>query len=183
MRLIVDSHVTVGNNAEIPGPLCPVSRRGNCGTIPHQDTDIGKVKVEKDSIPRGPSCLPVTATPASLPPVSSSTPDSYSPVLHLSDFVSARMLCTWNHTVCHLQGLASFTERKSLESSRWLLFIAKSVSMVWLHHSLTFRPFTGLYVISSVGLLGMKLLRPLVYRGLCECSFHFSGRHSWGCRG
>lgn len=80
MRLIVDSHVTVGNNTEIPGPLCPVSRHGNCGTIPHQDTDIGKVKVEKDSIPRDPSCLPVTATPASLPPVSSSTPDSYLPV-------------------------------------------------------------------------------------------------------
>ena len=127
-------------------------------------------------------CIFISTLPASCP-----YPQQPLIFVHFYNFVISRVSLTGKHTVCDLLGSALLTQHNSprihggcfvYNSSSFL--IAEEYFMVWMNHSLfncsiTY-PLKGIWVISSLGLLRIKLLLTLVYRFANKhIDLHFSG--------
>lgn len=97
--------------------------------------------------------------------------------LHFYNFVILRMFYEWNHTVCNLWRLAFFTQQNSLENNSSCFVVNSFSPYCWeaAHGggTPTLLPICllkNIWVISSLGLLQIKLLGTFVYRLFEKCN-------------
>lgn len=117
--------------------------------------------------------------PASNP---SSAPGNHSPVFHLYNFAITRMLYKWNHTLNNLLRLALFTQLQShrihpgVECIYYLFSLLSSIPCCgWTTVCSTIHPWKGTCAVSSLWLIGIKLLGTCIHRFNINMSFYFSG--------